>query len=170
MSQGVGGAPESGESRGLLNAFFSIWTWTELAALVVLCFWIQLALALVTWPFDRQRRITGRTLRLVGGVLPGTACAPTLELQSLRKAAAKTPRTFNCRREQPRVADRPVYYLAASVGDEMAVQSLAVQDPFRAAGACGWRATSPLRRGKPFLGPGCDGDLPAQKPRPGWPS
>jgi 1-acyl-sn-glycerol-3-phosphate acyltransferase len=81
MSLDAGGAPESGgsdglgdsaESSGLLNAFFSIWTWTEVAALIVLCFWVQLALALVTWPFDAQRRITGRTLRLLGGVLPSS--------------------------------------------------------------------------------------------------
>lgn len=47
-----------------MRALLSLWTWFEIALLALLGFWVELALFLVTWPFDRNRRIVGRTFRL----------------------------------------------------------------------------------------------------------
>ncbi len=48
------------------QALLSFWTWFEIAVCVILGFFIQAALALVTLPFDRRRLIAGRCFRLMG--------------------------------------------------------------------------------------------------------
>ena len=62
--------------RGALNAVFSVWTWLLVLVMTSLSFGVQLVLAWVTWPFDRDRRITGRAFRVIGGVCM-TELAPT---------------------------------------------------------------------------------------------
>jgi 1-acyl-sn-glycerol-3-phosphate acyltransferase len=66
----------SAAPRGLLNAVFSVWTWSIILVMTTLTVCVQVALAILTWPFDRNRRITGRTLRVIGGVW-ATRLAPT---------------------------------------------------------------------------------------------
>jgi 1-acyl-sn-glycerol-3-phosphate acyltransferase len=51
-----------------VNALLSIWTWFEIALVVLVGFLVQAVLALVTLPFDRRRAVVGRTFRLVGVV------------------------------------------------------------------------------------------------------
>jgi 1-acyl-sn-glycerol-3-phosphate acyltransferase len=51
-----------------MNALLSIWTWLEIALMTLVGFVIQLVLAVFTWPFDRRKVITGRSLRLVAVV------------------------------------------------------------------------------------------------------
>ncbi|MBA3548383.1 MAG: 1-acyl-sn-glycerol-3-phosphate acyltransferase [Nannocystis sp.] len=41
----------------------AIWTWFELCVLSLACFFLQLVLAPLTWPFDRNRVITGSLYR-----------------------------------------------------------------------------------------------------------
>jgi 1-acyl-sn-glycerol-3-phosphate acyltransferase len=53
----------------VLNAFFSIWTWLVVTLVAISCFFVQLALAPLTWPWDRGRLVTGRVFRLMSGVL-----------------------------------------------------------------------------------------------------
>ncbi len=49
----------------MVTGLLSIWTWLVIALVVLVGFWIELALFLVTWPFDRGRRVPGRFLRLM---------------------------------------------------------------------------------------------------------
>jgi 1-acyl-sn-glycerol-3-phosphate acyltransferase len=49
-------------------ALLSFWTWFEIALCVLVAFPIQLALAVLTWPFDRRRVVTGRCFRIMGVV------------------------------------------------------------------------------------------------------
>lgn len=49
-----------------MNTLLSVWTWFEIGLVTLLGFILQVALALVTWPFDRRRYVTGRCLRLTG--------------------------------------------------------------------------------------------------------
>ncbi|HYH95465.1 lysophospholipid acyltransferase family protein [Hyalangium sp.] len=51
-----------------MNALLSIWTWLEIALMSLVGFCVQLVLAVLTWPFDRRRVITGRCFRLVAVV------------------------------------------------------------------------------------------------------
>ncbi|ADO72219.1 lysophospholipid acyltransferase family protein [Stigmatella aurantiaca] len=46
-----------------MNFLLSLWTWLEIGLMSLLGFIVQLALAIVTWPFDRRRYVTGRCLR-----------------------------------------------------------------------------------------------------------
>ncbi len=50
------------------RALLSFWTWFEIALCVLLAFPIQLVLAILTWPFDRRRVVTGRCFRIMGVV------------------------------------------------------------------------------------------------------
>jgi 1-acyl-sn-glycerol-3-phosphate acyltransferase len=47
------------------NALVSVWIWLELSAVTVLCFFMQLALAPFTLPFDRNRYVLGRVFRMM---------------------------------------------------------------------------------------------------------
>ncbi len=49
-----------------MGGVLSFWTWFEIGCVAFFGFWVQLALALLTWPFDRRRYATGRAFRLVG--------------------------------------------------------------------------------------------------------
>jgi 1-acyl-sn-glycerol-3-phosphate acyltransferase len=49
-----------------MNALLSIWTWMEIGLVALVGFFVQLVLAVVTWPFDRTRTVTGRCFRLIG--------------------------------------------------------------------------------------------------------
>jgi len=49
-----------------MNALLSIWTWLEIGLMSLLGFCVQLVLAVLTWPFDRRKVITGRWFRMVG--------------------------------------------------------------------------------------------------------
>jgi 1-acyl-sn-glycerol-3-phosphate acyltransferase len=49
-----------------MNALLSIYTWFEIGLVALLGFFVQLILAVFTWPFDRRKVITGRTFRLIG--------------------------------------------------------------------------------------------------------
>jgi len=49
-----------------LNAVLSAWAWLELGGVVLAGFLVQLVLAVITWPFDRRKLVTGRFLRLIG--------------------------------------------------------------------------------------------------------
>jgi 1-acyl-sn-glycerol-3-phosphate acyltransferase len=48
------------------QALLSLWTWFEIALCATAGFFVMLAVALFTLPFDRRRAIVGRTFRLVG--------------------------------------------------------------------------------------------------------
>ncbi len=41
----------------------ALWTWLVLGVISTACFFLQLALVPITWPFDRNRKITGRLYR-----------------------------------------------------------------------------------------------------------
>jgi 1-acyl-sn-glycerol-3-phosphate acyltransferase len=49
-----------------MNALLSIWTWIEIGLVALVGFFVQLALAILTWAFDHKRVVTGRCFRLVG--------------------------------------------------------------------------------------------------------
>jgi 1-acyl-sn-glycerol-3-phosphate acyltransferase len=49
-----------------MNALLSIWTWFEIGLVALLGFFVQLVLAVFTWPFDRRKYVTGRCFRLIG--------------------------------------------------------------------------------------------------------
>ncbi|MDY7230980.1 lysophospholipid acyltransferase family protein [Hyalangium rubrum] len=49
-----------------MNALLSIWTWFEIGLVALLGFFVQLVLAVFTWPFDRRKVVTGRCFRLIG--------------------------------------------------------------------------------------------------------
>ncbi|MDC0707723.1 lysophospholipid acyltransferase family protein [Stigmatella sp. ncwal1] len=51
-----------------MNILLSVWTWLEIGLVSLLGFFIQLVLAIVTWPFDRRRYVTGRCLRRIAWV------------------------------------------------------------------------------------------------------
>ncbi len=48
--------------RKVLNA----WAWVVLISAIIVGFFVVLGVFLVTWPFDRDRYIAGRTFRIVG--------------------------------------------------------------------------------------------------------
>jgi 1-acyl-sn-glycerol-3-phosphate acyltransferase len=49
-----------------MNALLSIWTWFEIGLVALVGFFVQLVLAVFTWPFDRRKYVTGRAFRLIG--------------------------------------------------------------------------------------------------------
>ncbi|WP_224363305.1 lysophospholipid acyltransferase family protein [Hyalangium versicolor] len=49
-----------------MNALLSIYTWLEVGLVALVGFFVQLAVALLTWPFDRRKLIVGRCFRLIG--------------------------------------------------------------------------------------------------------
>jgi len=49
-----------------MNALLSIWTWIEIGLVALTGFFVQLTLAILTLPFDRNRKVVGRCFRLVG--------------------------------------------------------------------------------------------------------
>jgi 1-acyl-sn-glycerol-3-phosphate acyltransferase len=49
-----------------MNALLSIYTWLEIGLVALLGFFVQLVLAVLTWPFDRRKAVTGRCFRLIG--------------------------------------------------------------------------------------------------------
>ncbi|MFL5349657.1 MAG: lysophospholipid acyltransferase family protein [Hyalangium sp.] len=49
-----------------MNALLSIYTWLEIGLVALVGFFVQLVLAVLTWPFDRRKVITGRCFRLIG--------------------------------------------------------------------------------------------------------
>ena len=50
----------------MLQKALNAYAWVVLISAVLVGFFVVLAVFLVTWPFDRQRYIAGRTFRLVG--------------------------------------------------------------------------------------------------------
>jgi 1-acyl-sn-glycerol-3-phosphate acyltransferase len=58
----------------LIRTLASIWLWLAVALLAVVCFVAQLLLAPLTWPWDPERRVTGRLFRVLCGVLPARLC------------------------------------------------------------------------------------------------
>ena len=51
-----------------MTAVLSLWAWLEIGLVTFVGFFVQAAIWLVTWPFDRRRLVAGRTFRLVGVV------------------------------------------------------------------------------------------------------
>jgi 1-acyl-sn-glycerol-3-phosphate acyltransferase len=51
-----------------MTAVLSLWAWLEIGLVTLAGFFVQTAVWLVTWPFDRRRLMAGRTFRLVGVV------------------------------------------------------------------------------------------------------
>jgi 1-acyl-sn-glycerol-3-phosphate acyltransferase len=49
-----------------MNALLSIYTWLEIGTVALVGFFVQLVLAVFTWPFDRRKLVTGRCFRLIG--------------------------------------------------------------------------------------------------------
>ncbi len=49
-----------------MKSLASIWSWFAVALVVLVGFWLQLALFLVALPFDRRRAVAGRFFRLMG--------------------------------------------------------------------------------------------------------
>jgi 1-acyl-sn-glycerol-3-phosphate acyltransferase len=49
-----------------MNALLSIYAWLETGVMALTSFCLQVPLAILTWPFDRRKVVTGRTLRLCG--------------------------------------------------------------------------------------------------------
>lgn len=48
-----------------MRTILSVWTWVEMTLCSSICFFLILAMRCFIWPFDRQRLITGRAIRLV---------------------------------------------------------------------------------------------------------
>jgi 1-acyl-sn-glycerol-3-phosphate acyltransferase len=51
-----------------MNGILSLYMWGEIAVVAIGGFFVQLPVTLVTWPFDRNRTLGGRMLRLTGVV------------------------------------------------------------------------------------------------------
>jgi len=51
-----------------MTAVLSLWAWLEIGLVTFVGFFVQAAIWLVTWPFDRRRLLAGRTFRLIGVV------------------------------------------------------------------------------------------------------
>ena len=49
-----------------MKSLASVWSWFAVLMVVLLGFWLQLALFLVALPFDRRRAVAGRFFRLMG--------------------------------------------------------------------------------------------------------
>ncbi|HSP78910.1 MAG TPA: lysophospholipid acyltransferase family protein [Myxococcaceae bacterium] len=49
-----------------MNALLSLWSWLETGAVATAGFCLQVPLAVVTWPFDKRKVVTGRLFRLIG--------------------------------------------------------------------------------------------------------
>src|SRR5690348_10682427 len=51
-------------ANALLEYIVSIWTYTCITIVVFICFWIELFLLIITYPFDKTRYYVGRVFRL----------------------------------------------------------------------------------------------------------
>ncbi|MGZ6097371.1 MAG: lysophospholipid acyltransferase family protein [Myxococcaceae bacterium] len=51
-----------------MTAVLSLWAWLEIGLVTFVGFFVQAAVWLVSWPFDRRRLAAGRTFRLIGVV------------------------------------------------------------------------------------------------------
>ena len=49
-----------------MQALLSLWSWLAIVLVVLVGFFVQAALALATFPFDRRRKVPGRFFRLMG--------------------------------------------------------------------------------------------------------
>lgn len=49
-----------------IRTILSIWIWVEMTILASACFFMQLVLLVLTYPFDRNRFIVGRLFRIMG--------------------------------------------------------------------------------------------------------
>ena len=50
----------------MLQKVLNAWAWVVLISAIIVGFFVVLGVFLVTWPFDRDRYIAGRTFRIVG--------------------------------------------------------------------------------------------------------
>lgn len=74
-----------------LAVALAIWTWFELCVLSLVCFFIQLVLAPLTWPFDRNRVITGSLYRRVAVLV--SRLTPLWDFQVVGSRPARLGRT-----------------------------------------------------------------------------
>lgn len=59
----------SAKPAGPLALVLAIWTWVVLGVCSLLCFVLQVVLVPLTWPFDRNRVITGRLYRITATIV-----------------------------------------------------------------------------------------------------
>ena len=67
----------------------AIWTWFELCLFSLLCFLVLVPLALLTWPFDRNRVITGSLYRRTAVLI--SRMTPLWDFQVVGPAPARKP-------------------------------------------------------------------------------
>jgi 1-acyl-sn-glycerol-3-phosphate acyltransferase len=75
---------------GVGNAVLSSWTWFVFGSSLIVCFFLQVLLAPLTWPFDRRRVITGRLIRLTAVVT--TALTPVWRFRVVLPTPRPRPR------------------------------------------------------------------------------
>jgi 1-acyl-sn-glycerol-3-phosphate acyltransferase len=67
----------------------ALWTWLVLAVCSLACFCLQVVLAPLTWPFDRNRVITGRLYRLTA--IAVASLTPLWDFQIAGRLPARRP-------------------------------------------------------------------------------
>ena len=76
-------------NSGPLALALAIWTWLVLGVCSLCCFLLQLVLAPLTWPFDRNRVITGRLYRITGASV--ARLTPLWDFQVAGRLPARKP-------------------------------------------------------------------------------
>jgi 1-acyl-sn-glycerol-3-phosphate acyltransferase len=88
----AGPAPEfdmSAKPGSPLALALALWTWLELLVLSLCCFLLLIPLALLTWPFDRNRLITGSLYRKTAVIV--TRMTPLWDFQVVGPLPARMP-------------------------------------------------------------------------------
>ena len=76
-------------NSGPLALSLAIWTWLVIGVCSLACFLLQLVLAPLTWPFDRNRVITGRLYRIMGAFV--ARLTPLWDFQVAGRLPARKP-------------------------------------------------------------------------------
>jgi 1-acyl-sn-glycerol-3-phosphate acyltransferase len=77
-----------------MRALFGIWTWFAFAAISSVGYCICLVIFLITFPFDRTRKITGAGIRMVGRVM--CAAVPMWRFSYQKPVPDKLPERCVC--------------------------------------------------------------------------
>ena len=75
----------------MLQKALNAWAWVTLIAAIIVGFFVVLTVFIVTWPFDRDRYIAGRTFRLVGMVAAWLNPLWTFSTDGLRISDPRRP-------------------------------------------------------------------------------
>jgi len=77
-----------------MGTLFGIWTWLAFAIISIIGFCVCLVTFIITAPFDKNRWLTGRCIRVVGRLM--CAAVPMWKLNYLRPVPARLPERCVC--------------------------------------------------------------------------